>query len=82
MVVLPKGVIAAWRHIHMNPADAAEFGIKDRDFVQVRCGGEVRPLIFERVLVRVQEDYGLEMHVDTDEANAAMLKNGDLVEII
>lgn len=82
MVILPKGVIAAWRHIHMSPADAAGFGVKDRDFIQVRCGSDVRPLILGKVLVRVAESYLLELHVDTDEANAAMLSNGDLVEVL
>lgn len=81
-VTLPNGVIAAWRHIHMDPEDAAAFGVKDRDYVRVRCQNETRPLIFENVLVRVLEGWLLEMHLDTDEANAAMLNNGDCVEIL
>ncbi|MDT8901003.1 phosphate propanoyltransferase [Anaeroselena agilis] len=81
-VTLPKGVIAAWRHIHMDPADAAAFGVKDRAYVRVKCLNATRPLIFENVLVRVLEGWLLEMHLDTDEANAAMLNNGDRVEIL
>ncbi len=81
-VTLPEGVIAAWRHIHMDPADAAAFGVKDGDYVRVRCHGETRPLIFENVLVRVYPGWLLEFHLDTDEANAAMLGNGDGVEIL
>lgn len=82
MVVLQKGVIVAWRHIHMNLEDAAKVGVKDRDFVRVRCGSDTRPLVLEKVLVRVDESFVLEMHLDTDEANAGMIANGDLLEII
>ncbi|MDD3156934.1 phosphate propanoyltransferase [Anaeromusa sp.] len=80
-VQLTEGVIVAGRHIHMNPAEAAEFGVKDKDLVKVRCGGN-RGLIFENVLIRVNKDYALEMHVDTDEGNAALCKNGDQLEVI
>ena len=80
-VELTEGVIVAGRHIHMNPAEAAEFGVKDKDLVKVRCGGN-RGLIFENVLIRVNKDYSLEMHVDTDEGNAALCKNGDQLEVI
>lgn len=81
-VTLPEGVIAAWRHIHMDPADAAAFGVKDGDQVRVRCHGDTRPLIFENVIIRVYPGWLLEIHLDTDEANAAMLDNGDSVEIL
>ncbi|MCE5287436.1 MAG: phosphate propanoyltransferase [Pelosinus sp.] len=80
-VELKEGVIAAQRHIHMTPVEAAEFGVKDKDIVQVRCGGQ-RGLIFDNVLIRVSENFALDMHVDTDEANAAGFKNGDTVELI
>ncbi|EAX46569.1 Propanediol utilization protein [Thermosinus carboxydivorans Nor1] len=80
-VKLEEGVIIAWRHIHMTPADAEKFGLKDKDFVRVRSGGD-RAVVFENVLVRVHEEFKLEMHIDTDEGNAAMLKTGDLVEIL
>ena len=76
-----QGVIIAQRHIHMNSADAEAFGVKDKDIVSVRVGGE-RGLVFDNVLIRVRDDFVLEMHIDTDEANAAMLNNGQLVEVL
>ncbi|MFT9846938.1 phosphate propanoyltransferase [Aneurinibacillus sp. REN35] len=80
-VKLEEGVIVAQRHIHMTPQDAERFGVKDKDVVQVKTMGE-RPLIFDKVMVRVHASYGLDFHVDTDEANAAGLQTGDLVEIL
>jgi putative phosphotransacetylase len=80
-VTLKEGVIIAERHIHMDPASAAIFGVKDGDRVNVRTTGS-RALTFSEVLVRVSDKYTLEMHVDIDEANAALLKNGDIVEIV
>ncbi|HPA73428.1 MAG TPA: phosphate propanoyltransferase [Spirochaetota bacterium] len=71
-VEIPEGVICAMRHIHMSPADAEEFGVKDKDIVMVKMEGE-RELIFGNVMVRVKPEYRLEMHIDTDEANAAEL---------
>ncbi len=80
-VTLQEGVIAACRHIHMTPQDAAKFAVKDKEIVKVRCGGQ-RGLVFDNVLIRVHEQYALEMHIDTDEANAAMAKTGELLEVI
>lgn len=80
-VELTEGAIAACRHIHMTPADAAEFGVKDKEIVKVSCGGD-RALIFDKVLIRVNDNFKLEMHLDTDEGNASMCKNGSAVEII
>ncbi|MFP4456495.1 MAG: phosphate propanoyltransferase [Clostridia bacterium] len=81
-IELEKGVIIAKRHIHMTPEDAKEFGVSDKDYVQVETVDNDRQLIFKNVLVRVNDSYALEMHVDIDEANAAMLSNGDMVSII
>ncbi|MDR3565862.1 MAG: phosphate propanoyltransferase [Negativicutes bacterium] len=81
-VVLQEGVIAACRHIHMTPADAAECGLKDKDVVQVRVGSEDRCLIFDKVLIRVHDNFKLEMHLDTDEGNAAKAKTGDIAVIL
>lgn len=80
-IELDEGAILAWRHIHMHTSDAAEYGLKDKDMVNVRIGGD-RGIIFEQVIVRVRDDYAMEMHIDTDEANAAMLKNGQVVELL
>lgn len=79
-VTLEEGVIAALRHIHMSPADAARFGVQDGDLVQVKTGGP-RALSFDQVLVRVSPQFRLEFHIDTDEANAAGLENGDRVQL-
>jgi len=71
-LVLDKGLILALRHVHMTPEDAALLGVKNGDFAKVRIRGE-RELVFEKVLMRVSPNYALEMHIDTDEANAAMI---------
>lgn len=77
-VNLERGVICAWRHIHMTPDDAAAFGVEDRDVVNVEVGKPgVRSLTFGDVLVRVKPSYRLEMHIDTDEGNAAELSRVD-----
>jgi acetate kinase len=75
-LVLEQGVICAWRHIHMTSADAAHFGVKHRDMVEVVIDSLDRDLVFGDVLVRVKDSYKLEMHIDTDEANAAGISRG------
>jgi putative phosphotransacetylase len=77
---LQEGCIVAARHIHMSPADAAEAGVKDQDFVSVKAGN-ARGTILEKVKIRVDESFTLEMHIDTDEANACQLRTGDRVVI-
>ena len=69
-VDLAQGVIIAKRHIHMTTADAAAFGVSDKEIVSVKLD-TARPLIFGDVVVRVSDSYALAMHIDTDEANAA-----------
>ncbi|NJD04421.1 MAG: phosphate propanoyltransferase [Ruminiclostridium sp.] len=81
MVSLKSGVICAKRHIHASPEDALYFNVKDRQEVLVFTMGE-RGLLFCNVLVRVHESFTLEFHLDTDEANAAGLKNNDKVRIL
>lgn len=81
LVNLNKGVICAKRHIHMTPEDAAFFNVSDKQEVIVKADGE-RGVIFTNVLIRVDKSFVLELHLDTDEANAAGLKNNDSVEII
>ena len=69
VVELSEGCIIANRHIHMSPADAAQFGVKDFDRVTVDANGTRRTRWYD-VQVRVHKDFRLEMHVDTDDANA------------
>lgn len=80
-IKIEEGVIVACRHIHMTPADAEVYGVKDKDIVKVKCDGE-RALVFDKVLIRVNDQFKLEMHVDTDEGNAALLSNSCTVELI
>ena len=80
-VELEKGVIVALRHIHLNPEQAKEAGVADKDVVSVKVGGE-RGLIFDNVLIRSGEAHEREIHLDTDEGNAAGLKNDVEVEIL
>jgi acetate kinase len=74
-VVLDRGVICALRHIHMTPADALRYGVRDKSFVRVRVAGD-REVDFGDVLVRVDPSFALAMHIDTDEANAAHIETG------
>ena len=74
-ITIKKGVICAMRHIHATPEDALRMGLKDRDVVRVKVPGD-RELVFGDVLVRILPDFKLYMHIDTEEANAANLKNG------
>ncbi|WP_373229514.1 phosphate propanoyltransferase [Cohnella sp.] len=80
-VTVDKGVIVAARHIHFHTSDAERWGIADKQLLKVRVGGE-RGVIFEQVLARVSDQYALDMHIDTDEGNAANVSTGDYGEIV
>ncbi|MGH8092929.1 MAG: acetate/propionate family kinase [Chthoniobacterales bacterium] len=73
-VKVDRGVICAWRHIHMLPEDALRYGVRDKSIVRVRISGD-RELVFGDVLVRVDPNFKLAMHIDTDEANAANISS-------
>ncbi|MBQ2932149.1 MAG: phosphate propanoyltransferase [Clostridia bacterium] len=80
-VYLNEGVIIANRHIHLTPGYAEANCLMDNDYVDVEVEG-VKPTRFYDVQVRVRDDFNVEMHIDTDDANSAGLKNGSKVRII
>lgn len=80
-VYLKEGVIIANRHIHLTPEFAESLNLSDNDYVDVVVDG-VKPTKFYDVQIRVREDFNVEMHIDTDDANSSGLKNGDVVHII
>lgn len=81
VVTLKEGCIIANRHIHMSLDEGAAFGLKDGDYVNVEAKGERKTLFYD-VQVRVHKDFRLEMHIDTDDANAAGIGNGAKVTIV
>lgn len=80
-VTLDEGLIVAARHVHMHPDDAQRFGVKDKDMVRVRVG-KARKLTFEDVLIRVNPEYRLAMHIDFDEGNACGWVSGMTGELL
>ncbi|MCR5486164.1 MAG: phosphate propanoyltransferase [Lachnospiraceae bacterium] len=81
VLYLNEGCIVAARHIHMNPKEAQAAGLKDGDYVSVRMGNE-RGAVLDHVKIRVDASFSLEMHIDTDEANACQISQGDIAEIL
>lgn len=80
-VYLKEGCIIAMRHIHMSPKDAGEAGVHDGDIVSVKADN-ARGTVFNKVKIRVDDSFTLEMHIDTDEANASNIATGDTVVIM
>lgn len=78
---LPCGVIVSQCHLHASREQAAWYGLKDGDLISVRKRG-VRTIVFENVPVRAGDTHSLELHFDTDEANAGCIGNGDLLELV
>lgn len=81
-VELSEGVIVAKRHIHMTPADAEAFGVKNGEIVAVKVESADRTTIFADTVIRVSDSYALAMHIDTDESNAASCAREQVGEIV
>ena len=80
-VNISQGVIAAQRHIHMTPEDAARFGVQDKQVVRLETYTD-RPLVFGDTVVRVSPDFQTRVHLDYDEANACGFTAGDFGRIL
>ena len=80
-VDLPRGLIAARRHIHLSPADGEKFHVTDGQVVSLQTF-TCRPCIFDDVVVRIHKDFSAAVHLDYDEANACGFKSGDLGRIL
>jgi len=78
---LDEGLIIAQAHIHMQPKDATQLGVQNGEYVTVEVDG-IRPIAYRNVKIRVSERYRLEMHIDTDEANAGLITQGTLGQVI
>ena len=81
VVTLKEGCIIANRHIHMSLEDGKRFGVSDGDYVTIDAEGTRRTRFYD-VQVRVSDAFRLEMHLDTDDANAVGLANGSLVKLV
>ncbi|ARJ38920.1 acetate kinase [Sporosarcina ureae] len=80
-VHINQGLIIAQAHIHMAPTDATRFGVEDGEYVTVEADG-IRSISFRNVRIRVNERYRLEMHIDTDEANAGFISQGSIGRLV
>jgi putative phosphotransacetylase len=80
-VDIPEGAIIAARHLHLSDEQAKAMQLKNGQSVLLRKAGG-RGVIFDNVIVRSGQGHELEVHLDTDEANAAMISNGDIMEVI
>jgi len=80
VVELRRGVIRAARHVHMSPAEAEYYGVRSGDRISLRVRSAC-PVVFEQLLVRVEEGIKLEVHLDTDEGNAADIDHAVQVEL-
>ena len=79
--ITKNAAIIAARHLHIDTSDAKKLGIENKKFVTLKIEGE-KPGILENVYVRVDDNFKYEVHLDTDDANAFLIKNGDEAEII
>jgi putative phosphotransacetylase len=82
VIEMKEGIIRAARHVHMSPADAAFYGVKGGEFMTLRVEAEKCTTRFDDMLVRVDPSFKLEVHIDTDEANACDLAHAKRVELV
>lgn len=80
-VAMKEGCIVAERHIHMSPADAKHYNVVDKENVMVKVHNE-KGGVLDNVIVRVRADFELDMHIDTDDANAFLIKDSDWIELV
>ena len=80
-LMLNEGVIIPARHMHLPPDLAADLGVKERQMMSVKLGG-VRPVVLDRVHARISSLFTAELHIDTDDANAAGVETGEYAEIV
>lgn len=80
-LTIPCGVIVPARHLHLSPFQAASYGLRDGQAVSLRVDGP-RSGVLEQVICRVGEGHNLELHLDTDEANALCVRDGDLLALL
>ena len=78
---MKEGVIRAAPHVHMAPEDAAYYGVEDKSFMKLRVGGDIG-VTFDRIFVRVDPSFKLEVHIDTDEGNACGFTQDTPCELI
>jgi putative phosphotransacetylase len=81
VVELKKGVIRAERHVHMGPADAEFYGVKDKERMSLRVASSCG-IVFDNLLVRIGKKIKLEVHLDTDEGNACDIDHASSVELV
>lgn len=82
LITLKEGCILANRHIHMSVEDGKKFNVKDGEYVAVEVNGDGKRTVLYDVQVRVSDKFALEMHLDTDDANACGIGNGSMVKIV
>jgi putative phosphotransacetylase len=82
MLEMKNGIIRAARHVHMHPDDASFYGVKHLDHMKMRVTSQGCSTLFEDMLVRVDKSFKLEVHIDTDEANACNLEAATRVELV
>lgn len=80
-IEVPQGVIIADRHIHMTPEDARWYGVTNGQRVRVLIDGQ-RGGVMDHVIIRVAPTCSLDFHIDTDDANAFQLRQGQMVQIL